>query len=114
MAKQAPIPVPASDQDLEQLASLFQLLSDKTRLQILMLLTKGERNVTSLCEELKLPQPTASFHLGLLRSFNIVGCRPQGKQRIYGLAGRGTSGKGHVLELPVHDLVVRILPKTRG
>ena len=39
----------ASDQDLEQLTSLFRLLSDKTRLNILMLLTDGERNVTALC-----------------------------------------------------------------
>ena len=57
----------ASEQDLEQLANLFRLLSDRTRLNILMLLADGERNVTSLCEQLRLPQPTVSHHLSLLR-----------------------------------------------
>ena len=114
MAKHAPTPALATDQDLEQLTSLFKLLSDKTRLQILTLLSQGEWNVTALCEELKLPQPTVSHHLGLLRMTNVVGHRRNGKQVIYGLAGRGTSSKDHVLELPVQHLVVRILPKPKA
>jgi len=36
------------------MTGIFRLLSDKTRLNILMLLANGERNVTSLCEELQL------------------------------------------------------------
>jgi DNA-binding transcriptional ArsR family regulator len=78
----------ASDQDLEQLTAVFRLLSDKTRLNILMLLSEGERNVTSLCEALKLPQPTVSHHLGLLRMNNIIGNRRDGKQVFYTLNGR--------------------------
>jgi DNA-binding transcriptional ArsR family regulator len=78
----------ASDQDLEQLTALFRLLSDKTRLNILLLLAQGERNVTSLCEELQLPQPTVSHHLGLLRMNNVIGNRRAGKQVFYGLNGR--------------------------
>lgn len=100
-----------SDQDLEQLTSLFKLLSDKTRLQILMALADGEKNVTALCASLKLPQPTVSHHLGLLRMTNVVGHRRDGKQVIYGLVGRGTTGKTHVLELPVQRLSVRIQPR---
>ena len=78
----------ASDQDLEQLTALFRLLSDKTRLNILLLLAEGERNVTSLCDELRLPQPTVSHHLGLLRMNNVIGNRRAGKQVFYGLNGR--------------------------
>lgn len=78
----------ASDQDLEQLTSLFRLLSDKTRLNILLLLADGERNVTSMCQELRLPQPTVSHHLGLLRMNNVIGNRRAGKQVFYGLNGR--------------------------
>ena len=114
MAKHASTPALATDQDLDQLTSLFKLLSDKTRLQILTLLSQGEWNVTALCEELKLPQPTVSHHLGLLRMTNVVGHRRNGKQVIYGLAGRGTSSKDHVLELPIQHLVVRILPKPKA
>src|SRR5215212_7288141 len=74
--------------ELEPLVGLFRLLSDKTRLNILLLLSKGERNVTSLCEELRLPQPTVSHHLGLLRMSNLIGNRRNGKQVFYGLNGQ--------------------------
>src|SRR3954470_18453813 len=76
------------DQELESLVGLFRLLSDKTRLNILMLLAKGERNVSSLCGELSLPQPTVSHHLGLLRMSNLISNRRAGKQVFYELDGR--------------------------
>lgn len=75
----------ATEKDLEQLTATFRLLSDKTRLNILLLLSEGERNVSSLCEELKLPQPTVSHHLGLLRMGNVITNRRAGKQVFYGL-----------------------------
>src|SRR5216117_514797 len=87
-----------SDQDLDQLSSLFRLLSDKTRLSILMRLSDGERNVTTLCEELALPQPTVSHHLGLLRMNNVVGNRRHGKQVFYALHGSNEFGNGSVME----------------
>ena len=71
--------------DVDQLSGLFRLLSDKTRLHIVLLLTDGERNVGSLCEQLQLPQPTVSHHLGLLRTQNIIANRRNGKQVYYGL-----------------------------
>jgi DNA-binding transcriptional ArsR family regulator len=80
------------DRDLEQLAALFRLLSDKTRLNILMLLAEGERNVSSLCDVLKLPQPTVSHHLGLLRMNHIIDHRRAGKQVFYGLNDRVDAG----------------------
>jgi DNA-binding transcriptional ArsR family regulator len=83
-------------QSLKNLCDLFKLLSDKTRLQIVMLLAGGERNVTSLCEELKLPQPTVSHHLGLLRMNRVIVNKRNGKQVIYALdtgGGRASSGK---------------------
>jgi DNA-binding transcriptional ArsR family regulator len=87
----------ATDQDLEQLTALFRLLSDKTRLNILLLLANGERNVTSLCEELELPQPTVSHHLGLLRMNNVIGNRRAGKQVFYGLNGRVDAGESSLV-----------------
>ncbi|MGD0390770.1 MAG: metalloregulator ArsR/SmtB family transcription factor, partial [Tepidisphaeraceae bacterium] len=65
----------ALDEDLDQFVSLFRLLSDKTRLNVLLSLARGERNVTSLCEELGLAQPTVSHHLGLLRGNNMIANR---------------------------------------
>jgi DNA-binding transcriptional ArsR family regulator len=97
-----------SDQDLEQLTALFRLLSDKTRVSILMLLSSGEKNVTHLCELLTLPQPTVSHHLGLLRMNNIIGCRRNGKQVFYGLNGRVDVAEGQSIEIGVENLTVKI------
>ncbi len=88
----------ASDRDLEQLTSLFRLLSDKTRLNILLLLASGERNVSALCRELRLPQPTVSHHLGLLRMNSMIGHRRLGKHVFYGLSGQiGAEGEGLIV-----------------
>lgn len=100
----------ASEHDLEQLTSIFRLLSDKTRLNILLLLTQGERNVSSLCEELKLPQPTVSHHLGLLRMNNIIGNRRNGKQVFYGMNGRVDASQPDGLTIGLENLCVRIGP----
>jgi len=74
--------------ELEPLVGLFRLLSDKTRVQILLILARGERNVGSLCDLLRLPQPTVSHHLGLLRSKNLILNRRNGKQVFYALDDR--------------------------
>ena len=101
----------ATDQDLEQLTTLFRLLSDKTRLTILMLLAQGERNVTSLCQELNLPQPTVSHHLGLLRMNNLIGNRRSGKQVFYGLCNPLAASEGTVLDMGVENFSVRVAQK---
>jgi ArsR family transcriptional regulator, zinc-responsive transcriptional repressor len=101
-----------TDQDLEQLTAIFRLLSDKTRLNILMLLTQGERNVTSLCETLGLPQPTVSHHLGLLRMNNIIANRRNGKQVFYALNGRVDVNTGSTLEIGVESFAIKIVERS--
>ena len=68
--------------------SLFKLLSDNTRLEILQQLTHGEVNVSTLCQRLSLPQPTVSHHLALLRNSSLIDNRRDGKQVFYRLNGR--------------------------
>ena len=100
-------PLAVEDQDLENLSSLFRLLSDRTRLNILMLLAGGERNVTNLCEMLKLPQPTVSHHLGLLRMNNVIGNRRNGKQVFYMLNGRvDTENDGLKINVGTFDVQI--------
>jgi len=99
------------DQDLENLSSLFRLLSDKTRLNILMLLAGGERNVTNLCDLLALPQPTVSHHLGLLRMNNVIGNRRNGKQVFYMLNGRVDVSDTQALKINVGTFDVQISVK---
>jgi len=98
----------AGQANLEQLSELFKLLSDKTRLHILMLLANGERNVGSMCDELALPQPTVSHHLGLLRMSNIITSRRSGKQVYYALNQRLEMPTQGTVEVGVDSYVVKI------
>jgi len=100
--------------DLEPLVSLFGLLRDKTRLNILMILAKGERNVSSLCEELGLPQPTVSHHLGLLRTQNLISNRRNGKQVFYELNGQVDAAGDGGLAVVVEGYRVQIAEKARS
>jgi ArsR family transcriptional regulator, zinc-responsive transcriptional repressor len=97
-----------AEPELDQLTSLFRLLSDKTRLNILMALAQGERNVSSLCQELGLPQPTVSHHLGLLRINNLIANRRKGKQVFYALNGAVNLTDGAALELGADKFAVTI------
>jgi DNA-binding transcriptional ArsR family regulator len=97
-----------SEADLEPLVALFRLLSDKTRLNILTLLARGERNVSSLCDELRLPQPTVSHHLGLLRMSNLITNRRDGKQVFYELDGRIDAREAGTLLVSVERFKVSI------
>jgi DNA-binding transcriptional ArsR family regulator len=101
------------DMELEPLVGLFRLLSDKTRVNILLLLAKGERNVTSLCEELVLPQPTVSHHLGLLRMSNLIGNRRNGKQVFYCLNGHVAPGTDAGLDISVEHFLVKLSRRAR-
>ena len=94
----------ANEHDLDQLATLFRVLGDKTRIQILLSLADGEKNVSSICDKLGLPQPTVSHHLSLLKMSNIVGCRREGKQVFYGLDGRVSVDGDQGLVLSVQNL----------
>ena len=64
---------PTLKQEITQLEANFcAALSDPSRLLILYALNEGARNVTELCHELGLNQPTASRHLKVLRDRGLV------------------------------------------
>lgn len=73
------------NKDLQVLAELCHILGDKTRLRILQALQASESNVTCLCKGLKLPQPTVSRHLAILRMAGLVDNRREGKEIHYSL-----------------------------
>lgn len=83
------------DQSTAALAGLFRVLGDPTRLAILRLLLESERNVSAVCEALKMPQPSISHHLGVLRTGGLVRTRRSGKEIHYSLRDvrRDRSGK---------------------
>jgi DNA-binding transcriptional ArsR family regulator len=75
--------------EIQRVASLLKHVSDPTRLQVLSLLSEGERHVGGLCEELTQSQPAVSHHLALLRLGGLIDRRRQGKNNIYRLTDTG-------------------------
>jgi DNA-binding transcriptional ArsR family regulator len=88
-----------TDQEIIALSRLFGLLGDPTRVRIILLLCRGEMNVSSLCQTLGLPQPTVSHHLGLLRRGGILQTRREGKAIFYALDGKLTVADGCELNI---------------
>ncbi len=62
---------------------IFKALADKTRQDILELLGEEEMNVTDICSEFRISQPTISHHLHILKNCNLVDFRKEGKNIYY-------------------------------
>ena len=74
------------DQLQHDLVQLFKLLSDETRLRVLMYLYReDELHVSAMCERLQQSQPAVSHHLALLREAGLIGCRRDGKHNFYSI-----------------------------
>ena len=77
-------PFVLSNEVENQLGGLFKLLSDRNRVQILLLLNVyGELNVRDLSEKLGQSQPAVSHHLALLRLGELIEMRRVGKYNFY-------------------------------
>ncbi|MCH8828156.1 MAG: winged helix-turn-helix transcriptional regulator [Planctomycetes bacterium] len=76
---------PKLSNELEKdLVQVFKLLSDETRLRILMYLVREkELHVTALCDKLEQSQPAVSHHLALLRVAGLIEARRDGKHNFY-------------------------------
>jgi ArsR family transcriptional regulator len=71
---------------VKDLVKVFKLLSDETRMRILMFLTRTpELHVRALCDLLGQSQPAVSHHLALLRAAEIIELRREGKHNYYRL-----------------------------
>ena len=79
-----------SASEIRRVSELLKQVSDPTRLQVLMLLSEKERNVTELCADLGTQsQPAVSHHLALLRHGRLIEPRRAGKHNFYGLTEAG-------------------------
>lgn len=95
------------------LLSLFQALAEETRLEIVALLSGGERCVCELQDELDAAQSRLSFHLRKLKDAGLVSDRRQGRWVYYALVPEALeelSGFLHAME-PQHGWS---RPATRG
>ena len=60
-------------------------LADDTRQRILTMLLEEERCVGDIVAEFDMSQPTISHHLSVLKQFNLVTSRKEGKQVFYAI-----------------------------
>lgn len=78
-----------SDQLEKDLVQVFKLLSDETRLRVLLYLAReGELHVTALCDKLGQSQPAVSHHLALLRVAGLIEARRDGKHNYYSVRAK--------------------------
>jgi DNA-binding transcriptional ArsR family regulator len=84
-------------QKARQASVLLKHVSDPTRLQVILILSEGERHVGALCSQLSQSQPAVSHHLALLRHGGIIQPRRQGKNNFYSLTETGAD-LAHVVQ----------------
>jgi ArsR family transcriptional regulator len=77
--------MPDEDQ-LYDLAELFKVFGDSTRIRILFALFEQEMCVCDIAESLEMTQSAISHQLKILKQSKLVGNRREGKQIIYFLA----------------------------
>ncbi len=69
-------------------ASICRALADPKRILLLYALDHQPRHVTALADELDIPQPTVSRHLGILRQHSLVNFERDGSAVVYYLSDR--------------------------
>lgn len=77
-------PAQLTNRLVKDLVQIFKLLSDETRLRILLFLFRHrEMHVRALCDQLGQSQPAVSHHLALLRVAGLIEPRREGKHNFY-------------------------------
>lgn len=74
------------DDVLYDLADLFKLFSDSTRVRILYTLFQKEQCVTDIANNLNMTQSAISHQLRLLKQSKLIKSRREGKTVFYSLA----------------------------
>lgn len=74
------------EDDLLDLAELFKIFGDSTRIKILYVLFESEMCVCDIATLLGITQSSVSHHLRTLKQAKLVKFRKQGKTTLYSLA----------------------------
>ncbi len=72
--------------DVEMVAAFLAAMANPVRLDVLIALSNGERDVGSLAQELGITQSALSQHLAKLRNTSLVKCRRDQKRILYFIA----------------------------
>ena len=71
---------------LIDLAELFKIFGDSTRIKILFTLLQGERSVNEIAAALNMTQSAISHQLRILKTSRLIKAERDGKLSIYSLA----------------------------
>ena len=74
------------ENEMADLAELFKVFGDSTRIRILFCLYEEERSVTEIAEILNMTTSAVSHQLKILKTNKLVDSRRDGKQIFYFLA----------------------------
>lgn len=80
---------PPGQRDLPPLATVFQALSDATRLAVVERLSIGPAAATELARPFEMALPSFMQHLGVLERAGIVTSHKTGRTRVFQLAPAG-------------------------
>lgn len=75
-----------NEDDLYDVAELFKVFGDSTRTRILAALFHHELCVCDICKVVEMTKSAVSHQLKVLRNYNLVKFRKQGKEVFYSLA----------------------------
>ena len=88
-------------------AKWFHALSDEIRIEIVSMLTGGERCVCELMDELDVAQSRLSFHLRVLKDAGLVADRKEGRWVHYSL------NRARIEEMEAHLHSIKPSSRTR-
>ena len=80
------------EEDLYDLADLFKIFGDSTRLGILFALLDGEKKVCDIAKELDMTLSAISHQLRTLKQSRLIKARREGKNVFYSLDDDHVSG----------------------
>jgi len=87
-----PAPLPRlDDEQTAQLAEMFRLMGDPTRLRIILACMESPTAVGAIAERLGLSQSLVSHHLRLLRAARVLRGQRRGRQVLYASADEHVS-----------------------
>ena len=75
-----------SEDELVDLAELFKMFADSTRIKILYDLLDGEKNVSQITADLDMNQSAVSHQLKILKTSKLIDSHRDGKSVFYKLA----------------------------
>ena len=74
---------PKYKEDFQKVIKFLKIINEPNRLKILYFLRHGEQCVCDIWKSLDLPQNLASHHLKMLKDFDLIESRQEGRKIIY-------------------------------